>query len=279
MLTALIASMSAVLYGTADFLGGFTSRRDAAFVVTFAAQATGLALVAAITVVAPPASWTDPRIMWGLGAGVFGGGGVLALYAGLATGRMSVVGPVAAALTGAIPAAFGLATGDAPGPLGVLGMVLAFVAIVIVSVFAPDEGTGSGGQALAFALLAGSGFGISVLCWAQTPASTSFAPLLVARTTTILVFAGIIVVRGGRFVPVHSARGLAVLTGCVDVAANAWQVIALRIGPVALASVIGAMYPVVTVLLARVVLREHLHGWQRVGVALALVAVGLSAVG
>jgi len=278
MLTALTATLGAALYGAADFLGGFASRRDSALVVTIAAQATGLVVLAALTLVLPPASWTDPRILWGVAAGALGGTGVLALYAGLATGRMSVVAPITAALSGALPAAVGLATG---GPLrwtALLGMAMALAAVVIVSRFAHDEGGGDPRRALLFAIVSGVGFGLSILCWAQTPASTRFAPLVLARVTsvTMLSLVALVAVKG-RIVPRRDTLALAMGTGAVDAAANLAQVTALRMGPLALASVLGALYPVGTVILARFVLHEHLRGWQRVGIAMALIAVVLTA--
>lgn len=282
MLTALVATLGAALYGCADFLGGFASRKDAALVVTIGVQAVGLVVFVLLSLVFPPRDWADPRILWGLGAGLLGGTGVLALYAGLATGRMSVVAPITAALAGAVPAAVGLSTGEAPGWPALTGMVLALVSVVIVSAFAEDEdgpgGVGSGRRALTFALVSGVGFGLSILCWAQTPASTMFAPLIAARAVTVVVFSVAAFAGGvGRVVAVREARGLVALTGVLDAAANFTQVSALRLGPLALASVLGALYPVGTVLLARFVLHEHLRGWQRAGIALALVAVVLTA--
>ncbi len=278
MLTALIATLGAALYGAADFLGGVASRRDAALNVTIMAQATGLVILLALSVVFPPADWMDPLIIWGAAAGLLGGLGVLSLYAGLATGRMSVVAPVTAALSGALPAAVGLATG---GPLrwtALLGMVLALLAVVIVSVFAEDEAHGDARRALALAIVSGVGFGLSILCWAQTPQSTRFAPLLLARVTSVILFGSVaLALARGRILPKRDIRLLAVSTGVLDVAANLTQVTALRLGPLALASVLGALYPVSTVILARFVLHEHLRGWQRVGIALALIAVVLTA--
>jgi len=278
MITALIATLGAALYGAADFFGGFASRRDKALSVTIAAQATGLVVLVTLSIFFPPASWVDPRIMWGMAAGLLGGTGVLSLYAGLATGRMSVVAPVTAALSGALPAAVGLVTG---GPLrwtALVGMALALAAVIIVSIFAEDDGNGDPRRALVFAVIAGLGFGLSILCWAQTPQSTSFAPLVLARITSVTMFAVVAVVsRRAHLIPNRDARSIAVLTGVLDAGANISQVIALRLGPLALASVLGALYPVGTVILARFVLHEHLRGWQRAGIALALVAVVLTA--
>ena len=278
MLTALIATLGAALYGAADFMGGLASRRDAALNVTIMAQATGLVVLLAMSLVFPPADWMDPMIIWGAAAGLLGGLGVLSLYAGLATGRMSVVAPITAALSGTLPAAVGLATG---GPLrwtALLGMALALSAVVMVSVFAEDEAQGDTRRALALAIVSGLGFGLSILCWAQTPQSTGVAPLLLARVTSVILFGSVaLVVARGRILPRRDVRVLAAATGVMDVAANLAQVTALRLGPLALASVLGALYPVGTVILARFVLREHLRGWQRVGIALALVAVVLTA--
>jgi drug/metabolite transporter (DMT)-like permease len=279
MLTALTATLGAALYGAADFLGGFASRRDRALVVTIAAQATGLVALLALSVVLPPASWTDPLILWGIGAGVLGGLGVLALYAGLATGRMSVVAPITAALSGALPAAVGLATGAPLRWTALLGMALALLSVVIVSRFAQDEGRGDPRKALLFAIAAGLGFGLAILCWAQTPESTRFAPLVLARITSVTMLGGVaLIAGGGRVLPHRDTLGIAVATGVVDAVANLTQVTALRMGPLALASVLGALYPVGTVVLARFVLHEHLRGWQRLGIAMALVAVVLTAI-
>ncbi len=283
MLTALIATTGAALYGCSDFLGGFASRRDAALIVTIAAQATGLVVMSVLAIVLPPASWADPRILWGVAAGLLGGTGVLSLYAGLATGRMSVVAPIAASLSGALPAAVGLSTGAPPSLPALAGMVFALTAVVIVSISSDEDAgareAGTGRRALVFAIVAGVGFGTSILCWAQTPASTGVAPLIAARMTSVIVFTTVAMLSGlKRVVPLKNARSLAVVTGVVDAAANLAQVVALRMGPLALASVLGALYPVATILLARFVLHEHLRGWQRVGIAMALVAVVLTSI-
>ncbi len=283
MLTALVATLGAAFYGWADFLGGFASRKDSALRVTLAAQVVGLIALTIVTLIYPPQDWGDPLILWGAAAGVLGGTGVLALYAGLATGRMSVVAPITAALAGALPAAVGLSSGASLSLPAMIGMVLAMASVVIVSVFAEEESgdmaPGSGRKALVFAVISGIGFGTSILCWAQTPMSTHFAPLVLARivTVTLLALVGAVFYRG-RIVVVPAARRLAILTGLVDALANLTQVTSLRLGPLALAAVLGSLYPVGTLLLARFVLHEHLRGWQRVGIAMAMVAVVLTAI-
>lgn len=277
-MTALVATLAAVLYGGADFLGGFASRRAPALVVTIASQAVGFAVLAAVSVIMPPAHWDDPTLLWGIVAGISGGSGVLALYAGLATGRMSLVAPVTAALSGSIPAAVGLLAGAEPLALTSLaGIALALAAVVIVSATAEDDGDGNGRRAVLFGVIAGVGFAGAILAYSQTPASTGFVPLALARVAAVVMLGTFALFSGRKATPSRDVYRLVVFTGIADAAANIAQVVAIRLGPLAVASVLGALYPVGTLLLARFVLHEHLHGWQRVGIALALVAVVLTA--
>lgn len=281
MLTAITATLGAAFFGCADFLGGFASRKAPALLVTITAQATGIVILTVVTLLARPENPFDIRALWGVGAGVLGGTGVLALYAGLATGRMSVVAPVTAALSGALPAAVGLSTGATPSTVSMVGMALALVAVVIVS-SSPEPGEASiapeaSRRALMLAIVAGVGFAGSILCFSRTPAETGMVPLVLSRLTAVTIFTVAALVRGMPLLPERGARGWAVGTGVLDSMANAAQVTALRLGPLALASVLGALYPVATVLLARFVLHEHLHGWQRIGIVLALIAVVMCA--
>jgi drug/metabolite transporter (DMT)-like permease len=278
MLTAALATLGAALFGGADFLGGLASRKAPALAVTIRSQAAGfVVLLAGGLLFAGVHAANGAPLAWGALAGVTGGVGVLALYAGLATGRMSVVAPVTAALSGSIPALVDFARGTEVGPFALAGIGLAFVAIIIVSVSGHDESSDGAGRALAFALVAGLAFAGSILCYAQTPASSGVWPLAAARLTavTMLTVAAWIARRPVRAAGV-GAR-IAVYAGVVDACANAAVVAALRLGPVAVASVLAALYPVGTVVLARLVLHERVRGWQRAGIALALVAVLLTA--
>jgi len=280
MLTAVIATLGAALYGVADFLGGLASRKSTALGVTVGGQVVGMLALLAVSLVIPPASWTDPVLLWGIAAGLCGGTGVLCLYAGLAAGRMSVVAPITASLSAAIPAAVGLIfRGEQLSAVGATGIALALVAVIIVSLTdEPEEGAGKNTRAaLLFAILSGIGFSGAILSFSQTPASAAFVPLVISRFTAIVVLGSIALVRGMRPSSLSNVRGLVLATGLTDAAANAVQVTALRIGPLAVASVLGALYPVLTVILARYILHERLRGWQRVGIVLALVAVVLTA--
>lgn len=277
-MTALVATLAAALFGGADFLGGFASRREPALIVTIGAQAVGFFVLLAVSVFVPPDDLLDPTILWGLSAGLAGGIGVLALYAGLATGRMSLVAPVTAALSGSIPAGFGLIADErALSWTSIAGISLALVAVIIVSATAEDDGNGSGRRAVLYGVIAGVGFAGSIMSYAQTDASTGVAPLALARVMAVVMLTGAALVQGRRVFPAAGSRRLVLMTGLVDAAANIAQVAAVRMGPLAVAAVLGSLYPVATLILARWLLHEHLHGWQRVGIALAMVAVVLTA--
>ena len=278
MLTALLATTGATLFGCADFLGGLASRRGPALTVSLQSQAVGLVILTLVSLPMGLSAALRTDTLWGVLAGCAGALGVASLYAGLATGRMSVVAPVTAALSGSIPAAYDLATGSEVGPVALAGLALALVAIVIVSVSGHDQAAEGAGRALMLALVAGVCFGGSVLSYAQTTAESGFWPLAAARLTSVTFLLAATLVSRTRVRLPREAQSPALFTGALDASANMSLVLALRLGPVAVASVLGALYPVATVLLARFVLHEHIRGWQRVGVALALVAVVLAAV-
>jgi len=279
MLTAALATLSAALFGGADFLGGLASRKDSALPSTILAQAVGLAVLTTIALtVWRPSGPLGPAALLGVAAGVSGGIGVVSLYAGLATGRMSVVAPITAALSGSIPAAVGLLRGEELPATALLGMALALVAVVVVSAAEHDEGSGPASRAIAYALVAGAGFSGSILAYSMTPQASATFPLAIARATTVIMLASAALLGRRALMPTVGARPVAAWAGALDASANVALVIALRIGPLSVASVLGALYPVATVLLARFVLHEHLRGMQRLGIALALVAVVLTAV-
>jgi drug/metabolite transporter (DMT)-like permease len=278
VLTALVATLGAALFGTADFLGGLASRKCPALAVTIASQATGFVVLTVGSLLLGASGDLTRPLTWGVVAGVCGGIGVLALYAGLATGRMSVVAPVTAALSGSVPALVDFASGTTVGPFALAGIALAFVAIVIVSVSGHDQASESAWKALGFALIAGVAFAGSILSYAQTPTSSGLWPLATARVVAVVMLsvAGLVARRSIK-VSGDGAR-IAAFAGAFDAVANAAVVTALRMGPVAVASVLAALYPVGTVVLARVFLHEHVRGWQRAGIVLALVAVVLTAI-
>lgn len=276
MLTILLSSVTSLLFGCSDFLGGLASRRDSAFAVTANAHVVGLTVMA-VAVAVFPAAFGAGDLWWGAAAGISGGIGVAALYGALALGRMGVVAPLTAALSGSLPAVYDLARGTVVRPLSLVGLAIALVAIVIVSASGhPDERAEMPARAVALAVLAGVGFTGSFIFFSLASKTSGFMPLLAARVVSVAMLMTLTYARRGRVGLAADARVSAWGAGALDAAANVTMLAAIRLGPLAVASVLGSLYPVVTILLARTVLGERLRPVQRAGVVLALAAVALT---
>jgi drug/metabolite transporter (DMT)-like permease len=274
---------SGLCWGTADFFGGIQSRRLPALSVTVWSQAAGaLALTAALAVQGRPP--TPSGFAWGLAAGAGSGFALLLFYRGLAEGAMSVVAPIAAC-GAVIPVLAAPLRGELPSVLGVLGIVAAVAGVVLVS-RTPDPGQhrrGRPARVLAMALGAALGFGLYFVFVDAGTATAGASPLWVVaggRTSSLLVLVTIALAGrraeatwpGRRIVPVA-------LIGIADTSANLLFALAATSGNLAVVGVLGSLYPVATVVLARWLLRERLSAGQNVGVLLALAGVGLLAAG
>jgi len=278
MLTILFSSVTSLLFGCSDFLGGLASRRDSAFAVTANAHLIGLAIMA-VAVVVFPSPFGVADLAWGAAAGVSGGIGVTALYGALAVGRMGVVAPLTAALSGSLPALYDLLRGTALRPLSLVGLAIALVAIVVVSASGDlEERAEMPARAIALAVLAGVGFTGCFIFFSLAAKTSGLMPLLAARVVSVAMLMAVTFARRGHVTLAPDARASAYGAGALDAAANVTMLTAIRIGPLAVASVLGSLYPVVTILLARVVLKERLRPVQRIGVVLALAAVMLTAI-
>src|SRR5882762_11690392 len=128
-----LALLSALFYGTADFLGGLAARRSAALAATVLAQGAGLVLVAVALPFFPGEPPGRADTLWGVGAGLTGGLGVVLLYYGLAVGRVSVVAPVTAVCAITIPVVVAMALGERPGSLAISGIALAILSVALIS--------------------------------------------------------------------------------------------------------------------------------------------------
>ena len=286
-MAALLALAAAATWGVADFLGGLTSRRADERTVAALSQFAGLAVLAVVVPLAG-GSASVAALGWGALAGLGGAGGLVLYFRGLAIGPMGVTAPVSA-LTGAVvPVLAGLALGERPGPVAFLGIVVGVAATVLASrpaeeaVLHPDQSTGAPAdgsrlrRGIVAAALAGVLFGLFFVALDQTPPDSGLWPLLGARVSGVTMLAVLLLRRRpGR--PDRRALVVSLGVGVLDMAANTLFLLAARIGLLVLVSVLTSLYPVVLVLLARLVLQERLGRWQQVGVVLALVAVVLIA--
>jgi len=268
-----------ISWGVADFLGGLKSRQLSVLVVLVVSQAVGAVLVGVIIVArgeGPPAT---EYLLIGALAGLSGLAGLAAFYRGMAVGAMSVVAPISA--TGAaIPVTVGIATGDRPRAVQVAGLVLALVGVVLAS---REVREGSAGTKVAagtgLALVAAVGFGGFFVGLDLASEGDVLWALLAARSVDIVLLVAVgLALRPGHDLSARDLRDLAAV-GVFDVAANALFAFASTQGLVSLVAVLASLYPVTTILLARLVLKESVRTSQAVGVALALLGVAAIAAG
>jgi drug/metabolite transporter (DMT)-like permease len=212
-------------------------------------------------------------IALGAVGGVAGAVGVTLLYRALAIGPMSVVAPITGLLAAAVPVAAGLLEGDRPSLPVAVGMVLALGAIVLVSAEGGGTLRPSDLRAVSFALGAGLGFGLFFIALSHTADGAGMWPLLGARLASVGMLGSLALFgRIERAVPAEVRRATAA-AGALDVAANLLYLLAVRQGLLSVVAILTALYPVSTVVLARVVLKERFANVQRFGMGLALVAV------
>ena len=269
-MAALFALLSSVMWGSADYVAGKLSRRRHVLVVLGGTQAVGLlAMLVAATVTG---AWAAPRdyLGWAVLASMSGATGLALYYRALAIGTMGVVSPIAA-LGVLVPLAVGLAGGDQPTTLQVVGIVLALVGVVAAS---GPEVHGDAGWAPV--LLAGGSaafLGTSLVAIARGSDTSVVMTMTVMRITTVSLMAlALLALR--RSVTVTRAEAPAfVAVGLMDVGANLAFGLASTLGMLSLVSVFGSLYPVATILLARFIDHERLRPVQQVGVVLALTGV------
>jgi drug/metabolite transporter (DMT)-like permease len=280
--TIVFALAAAVLYGSADFLGGALSRRTHVLSVLVVSAPAGAVILLAMALAAggPVGSAGLP---WAAAAGAAGGAGLILFYAGLASGPMQVVAPVSALMSTVLPVGVAIATGERPGPLVYLGGAVCLVATVLVS----SEGIGRrrpgsqpAARGLLFGVAGGLGFGLFFLFLRYAGASGVLWPSAVSRITGALVVTGAVAWLGGVGWRAASPWLLAaaVASGVLDAAANICYVAATRAGLFGIAVVLTSLYPGVTVLLARLVLGERLRLPQLAGLLLAVAGIALVSV-
>lgn len=272
---SLLALGSSAVWGASDFAGGLLSKRFPALLVVLASQLFGLSA----TVLAVLVSGDHRLGGWlpALLAGVFGSIGLVSFYTALSTGTMGVVSPIAA-LSAVVPVLLGVATGDHLTAIVLGGMVLAIAGAVLAA--GPELSGQVGVRPVALAVLAAVCFGLTLFFLDRASAVAVAPSLMLMRVADVLVLGTVLLVvtarggLGGARPGVAQLPALA-LVGLGDLGANALFGLATAHGSVSVAAVLGSLFPVMTLLLARFVLHERMRAVQRVGVALAVVGVVL----
>jgi drug/metabolite transporter (DMT)-like permease len=262
-------------------VGGIASRRVAALRVVLVSYPIAMMLLAVLAAIVG-GEITEGAVFWGALCGVSQAFGVWWFYAALGSGPIAVVSPLTAILVAAIPVGVGLAMGERPGVIAGIGVVLALIAVVLVSREATDEDvTPHKFTATVAWLTVGSGvaFGLNFVLIHQAPVEANLWPLVFARISASVLVLVIAALSRNLHPPTGTPLKLAVVAAVLDTGANVAMLLALHASLLSLAGVLMSLYPAATVLLAIVVLRERVTRWQTVGMVMALAAVAMIAAG
>lgn len=294
MLTVVVGLASALVFGSADFIGGLASKRISPIRVTAIGAASGLvALFAAEALIGGRWSWE--ALLYGGISGVTGALAITLLYGCLAIGPMSILSPLTALVAAFVPLSAGVMRGERLPVFGYVAIGIALVAVVLVG-FVKEEGAVRPSlKALLMALGSGTMIGLFLILIDLTPDDAGLVPLIANRAVNGIVMFAVIGVLAlvmlrradapdNPLAPVGMlSRGwkagfwLAAAAGVVDATANSILLMGLRIGDLSVMAVLAALYPAGTIILASIVLRERIAPVQVVGLVLALIAAAMLA--
>ena len=270
-----LSLLASVGWGFSDFGGGLTSRHAPVLGVLAGSQAASLLVGVPLLLAVHEPAMRPIDAGLSVAGGILGSTGLALLYRGLSAGRMGVVAPVAAVLTATIPVVFGFITQGLPSLLAIVGIGAAGVSVVLVS--RPSEVADGRPSGLPYALGAGTLFGLFTIVASGLDDALIISPLIVIRVASIVLIGSWILLRRSEW---RVPRGLwpaLLAVGVGDMFATALYLLSIAVGPLAIAAILASLYPVVTTVLAAVLLRErvtraHAAGIVAAGVAVALIA-------
>jgi drug/metabolite transporter (DMT)-like permease len=311
LVIVVLALGAALLYGVADFMGGVAARRIPVLVASTINYALA-SVVLIVAVIAVGGVWSTPAIVGGAVAGVLAAVGFLTFFAALAAGPISLMTPLIALLSSAVPVAVALVLGDRLEPIAWIAIAVAIVGSVLIGVERRVSTRGLKARTLVFALISGVGFGFATVALDAVPADAGLVPVFLDTTVGFVLLVGLMGLARttpalqrvvamldahvpdesvphldaasapgasrlarSRIEPVgarRSARVLAAVAGLLIGGANVLLMVALHAGSVAVVAVLVNLYPVATVLLAWIVLRERVNAVQGTGIVLAVAA-------
>jgi drug/metabolite transporter (DMT)-like permease len=310
-------SLAAVfIWGASDFTGGYAARRANAFVFTAAAHALALLLMLSLALAEHAPFPSRAGILWALLAGGIGGFSLAVFYRALAEGKMGLTAPIAALLGAAIPTLADIAIEGAPHAWTFAGFALAIVAIWLITRAEPvrkaaqdstprsekengdqigddqinddqvddaqvddEEKTGAVPKGVAVAALSGVGFAAFYLCIRQSGAGSPLWIAAISRAASFIVTAVAVIVTKTPLRLDLPRAAMATIAGSFDITGSALFIFASQHGRLDEAVVISSLYPAVTVILARLILKEHFSRWRFIGLLAALAAVPMIAAG
>lgn len=275
MSVVILGLLASLGWGVADFGGGLMSRRGPVLGVLLGSQLASLAVGLPILAIGSELAMQPLDILISIAGGVLGAAGLALLYRGLSVGRMGVVAPVAAVLTATLPVGFGFITEGVPSIFAIGGIGCAVISVFLVSrsPAAPD-GRPSG---IWYAVGAGVIFGTFTISASGLSDGLIMSPVVLIRVTSVLAITGWILARRQPWRVGRSLWPALFAIGVIDMSATAAYLAAIAIGPLAIAAILASLYPVITTMLAALVLRERISRIHALGILAAGGAVVLIA--
>jgi drug/metabolite transporter (DMT)-like permease len=299
MLAVILGFVGAIVFGASDFIGGLASKSMSAIKVTFIAALVGFG-VSVVGCAIIPSIFTPEALFWGAMAGVVGSSAIMLLYASLAIGPMSILSPLGAFVSAVFPVMWAILGGEAIGVMGYVGIGIGLVAVVLVGFIPEKNAVRPTLKSLMMATGAGILIGAFLILIDQAPADAGLAPLVSNRIVSALIMGSVILITmwvrsvrrrqaearlASAAVESNPATSsgwraglkLAILCGLVDGTGNALLLLGIQIGDLSVMSVLTAMYPAGTIILAAVVLKERVAPIQAIGLILAIAAAAFLA--
>jgi drug/metabolite transporter (DMT)-like permease len=275
LLAVLYGLASAASWGAGDFSGGFATKRSSVYSVVIVSQCVGAIFLVGVALLFGESWPILSDWLYGAGAGLAGVVGLVALYRGLALGRMGLVAPLAAVVTAIVPVVVSIFSEGLPTGLQLVGFAVALLAVWLIA------GNGAEGRIqvtdLVFPVVAGLGFGFFFILIDRVTEGNIFWPLVAARGASVgMLLLGLSLTRQLEL-PRLSQFPIIALAGLLDTGGNAFFVLAAQLGRLDIAAVLSSLYPATTVILAWLILQERLTSQQWLGVWAALMAVMLIA--
>lgn len=267
------AATSAAVWGSGDFSGGLATRKSHQYQVLMLAALSGMAVLLISVIIRGEGLPSGKSIFWSAMAGGSGALGMAALYLALSRGNTASVAPTSAITCAALPVLFGLITAGLPTITQLVGFVVAFLGLWLVS-RSPDGVDHTFRKGITLAFLSGIGFGGFFIFITLVEKGEVFFPILVARTVTFLI--ALIMLRSKRIpMPGISSNPTALLAGVLDTSGNVFYLLATQFTRLDIAAVLSSFYPAMTVILAGILLKERIAKTQWVGVILCIIALAM----
>lgn len=286
MLTIVLGFATSLVYGFADFFGAIASKRISAVLVTFLSGLTGLLFLLSLSPTLG-ASFDSKTLFWGIASGVASAVAMSCLYASLAIGPISIVSPLGAVVSAIVPAIVGFFLGDRFSALGWVAIAVILVAVVLVGFIPGEDVRLPSSRGLLLGVAAGAGIGVVLICLNAAPHESGLGPVILLRGVSAALLGITMILRlltkrrsteatsreplFAKSLPIKFWAAVAV-AGLFDSSANVFFLLASRVpgGTLTVVSVLTALYPLGTIILARVFLKEKIALIQQLGILLAL---------